>query len=98
MTGPLTDEVLTEFAENVSYADGPEVRAMANELLVLRPRVAELETQLARVRETHQPVDALNIRHHPNGRLTRVCSGCGTDDGNWQIYPCPTIRALEVQS
>lgn len=58
-------------------------------------RAAALEAQLNRVREVHQPIEALNIRHRPNGRLTQVCSGCGTDDGNWQIYPCPTIRALK---
>lgn len=61
----------------------------------LAARVAELEAQIARVREVHQPIEALNIRHRPNGRLTTVCSGCGTDDGNWQVYPCPTIRALK---
>lgn len=60
-----------------------------------RTRIAELEAQLARVREVHQPIEALNVRHDPRGRLTQVCAGCGTDDGNWQVYPCPTIRALE---
>lgn len=58
-------------------------------------RVAELEAQRDRVREVHQPIEALNMRHHPRGQLTRVCSGCGTDDGNWQTWPCPTIRALD---
>lgn len=58
-----------------------------------RARIAELEAQLDRVREVHQPIEALNLRY-PGGRRTEVCSGCGTDDGNWQMYPCPTIRAL----
>lgn len=58
-------------------------------------RVDELEDALARVREIHAPIEALNIRHHPNSRTTYVCSGCGTDDGNWQTWPCPTMRALE---
>jgi hypothetical protein len=31
----------------------------------------------------------------PHERLVKVCSGCGTDDGNWQRWPCPTIRALD---
>ncbi|WP_043737768.1 hypothetical protein [Nocardia asiatica] len=63
-----------------------------------RARITELEAQLDRVREVHLPIEALNMRHHPRGQLTRVCSGCGTDNGNWQMYPCPTIRALrEVQ-
>ncbi|MFC4128893.1 hypothetical protein [Nocardia rhizosphaerae] len=59
----------------------------------LRARVVELEAATDRVREVHQPVEALNVRY-PGGRPTQVCSGCGTDDGNWQTYPCPTIRAL----
>ena len=57
--------------------------------------IAELKAQLNRVREVHQPVEALNFRHNPRGQLAQVCSGCGTDDGNWQLYPCPTIRALK---
>lgn len=44
------------------------------------------------VREIHQPIEALNVRY---GQVQRVCTGCGTDDGNWQVYPCPTIRAVE---
>lgn len=60
----------------------------------LADQVAALEARIDRVRQVHQPIDAVNMRH-PGGRLTRVCSGCGTDDGNWQHYPCPTIRALE---
>lgn len=64
-------------------------------LLTLHQRIADLEARIDRVRQLHQPIDALNMRHHPNGRLTRVCSGCGTDDGNWQLWPCPTIRALD---
>lgn len=44
------------------------------------------------VREIHQPIEALNVRY---GQKQQVCTGCGADDGNWQIYPCPTIRAVE---
>lgn len=43
------------------------------------------------VREIHQPIEALNVRY---GQKQQVCTGCGTDDGNWQLYPCPTIRAV----
>lgn len=50
---------------------------------------------IERVRAIHQPVEAVNY-HGGTPHRTQVCSGCGTDDGNWQIYPCPTIRALEV--
>lgn len=61
-----------------------------------RTRVAELEAQADRVRQVHQPIEAVNMRHNPRGQLAYVCSGCGTDDGNWQVYPCPTIRALDL--
>lgn len=48
---------------------------------------------LDRVRAIHEPIDAVMYngeRSYPR----KVCTGCGTDDGNWQIWPCPTIRAL----
>lgn len=61
-----------------------------------RARVAELEAQIDRVRKVHEPIEAMNYGHR-RPQLTNVCSGCGTDAGNWQMYPCPTIRALEVQ-
>lgn len=41
--------------------------------------------------ELHQPIEALNTRYN---RMQRVCTGCGTDDGNWQTWPCPTVRAI----
>jgi hypothetical protein len=87
---PLTDERLQQLAYDEYVCSNDNERAMAVELLAAR-------AQLARVREVHEPIEAVNMRY-PGGRLTQVCSGCGTDDGNWQIYPCPTIRALrEVQ-
>jgi hypothetical protein len=46
------------------------------------------------VRKIHSPIDAVNTRY-PGGRMTQVCTGCGTDDGNWQTWPCPTIRAVD---
>ena len=41
----------------------------------------------------HKPLHALNVATRP-AHHTNVCIGCGTDDGNWQVWPCPTIRAL----
>jgi hypothetical protein len=58
-------------------------------------RADAAEAAIQRVREIHEPIDAMNY----GGRAphqTRVCAGCGTDNGNWQIYPCPTVRALGV--
>ena len=50
---------------------------------------------LAPLRELHSPIDAVMF----SGRtetLTKVCSACGTDDGNWQRHPCPTVRLLDA--
>jgi len=46
---------------------------------------------IARVRAVHVPIDALNVRANVE---QKVCTGCGTDDGNWQTWPCPTERAI----
>lgn len=42
---------------------------------------------------THQPIDALAYSG-PQQRMVKVCTGCGTDDGNWQRWPCPTVKAI----
>lgn len=48
---------------------------------------------LRAVLELHQPIDALmNPGRHE--RVVKVCTGCGTDDGNWQRHPCATVRAI----
>ena len=52
------------------------------------------EAKLSRVTAVHTPTNAL-MNPGRNERVVEVCTGCGTDDGNWQIYPCPTIRALD---
>lgn len=36
------------------------------------------EAAIARVREIHQPIDALNVAI---GKVQQVCTGCGKDDG-----------------
>ena len=72
-----------------------EARALAEELD--RARLAEslhLEhvAALNRIRQIHQGIDAI---HEPTGKRRQVCTGCGTDNGGWQTWPCPTIRAIE---
>lgn len=63
--------------------------------LALVAEVRELRAKVERVREVHEPIDALlNPGRHE--RVVKVCIGCGTDDGNWQRWPCPTIRALDA--
>jgi len=54
---------------------------------------ARLLGALDKVLAVHEPVDALmNPGRHE--RVVKVCTGCGTDDGNWQRWPCPTVRAV----
>lgn len=46
------------------------------------------------VLDVHEPVKALDFGQRASGRLTHVCAGCGSDDGNWNYWPCPTVRAI----
>lgn len=55
---------------------------------------AAMRAALAAVREIHAPVEALNVAPR-KPVVTKVCAGCGTDDGNWQHWPCPTVRAVD---
>ena len=57
-----------------------------------RTEAAKLRAVIERVGEVHRPIDALNT---DTGHTTKVCSGCGTDNGNWAHWPCRTIRALD---
>lgn len=41
----------------------------------------------------HQPIDALDMGRK-NAHKVQVCTGCGQDDGNWNRWPCATVRAL----
>lgn len=53
--------------------------------------LAALDAGLA----VHQPIDAL-MYSGPQQRMVKVCTGCGTDDGDWQRWPCPTVRAINT--
>jgi hypothetical protein len=95
-SAPLTDDELRAAAVHGLIAhDASSERQNLWGQFAARASVELLaaRAQLDRVRKVHEPIEALNVRY-PGGRLTQVCSGCGTDDGNWQTYPCPTIRAL----
>lgn len=61
--------------------------------VLLNVDVLAMESALWAVLEVHQPIDAIDMARQ-NGK-TFVCTGCGTDDGNWQRWPCPTVRAIE---
>ena len=56
-----------------------------------RTAMPKMRAALEAVLALHEPLDALNVRYN---RIQRVCTGCGQDDGNWVIYPCPTVRAI----
>lgn len=67
----------------------PTITAQRDDALA---EVKKLRATIERVRDVHQPVDAMNTNA---GRIVKVCSGCGTDGGNWAYWPCRTIRAID---
>jgi len=54
---------------------------------------AALVAALTAALDAHEPVNAL-LNPGPHERVVKVCTGCGTDDGNWQRWPCPTVRVI----
>lgn len=56
----------------------------------------EVVAAVERVQALHTPINAADYGVRNRGAITQVCTGCGQDDGNWQYWPCPTIRALET--
>lgn len=54
----------------------------------------QLRAKIEAARKAHRPIEALNTRVN---KFQQVCSGCGTDAGDWETWPCPTIRALGVE-
>lgn len=57
----------------------------------------EVVAAVERVQALHTPINAADYGVRNRGAITQVCTGCGQDDGNWQYWPCPTIRALEIK-
>ena len=87
-------EFSPEIGSTVSIPDAEFIAAARQDIPALLAEVERLSGIVDRVREVHAPIDALNTRYN---QVQKVCTGCGTDDGNWQNWPCPTIRALEDQ-
>lgn len=70
----------------------PEITGPLN-LIGTAANVPMLTKALRAVLALHQPIDALmNPGRHE--RVVKVCTGCGTDGGNYQRHPCPTVRAI----
>lgn len=100
MTAPEPTRPADEHTGTVALdLDAIEAAALADDgwwsvpVLALVAEVRSLRAKVAAVEALHQPIDAMNYQGRTS-RLTRVCTGCGTDDGNWQHWPCPTVRAL----
>lgn len=82
-------------AGNYEYEDGGIIEHQDAEFIAAcREWVPDAIRRIEAVREIHQPIKALNTRYQ-GGKLTQVCTGCGQDNGNWNQWPCPTIRALD---
>ena len=83
----------------ISTPDGIEVNPVAkcyiepdaDFIAHSRADIPALTAAIRAVLELHKPIEALNTHYY---RMQRVCTGCGTDDGNWQTWPCPTVKAI----
>lgn len=85
------------------FTDLADLRDQANaallDLLIESPvaipflldEITKRDAAVDGVLAVHQPFAALDVRVN---RMRQVCTGCGTDGGNWQPYPCPTVRAV----
>lgn len=71
----------------------PGPSSMESAISIAEALVAAVE----RVQALHTPINAADYGVRNRGAITQVCTGCGQDDGNWQYWPCPTIRALEIK-
>lgn len=90
--------------ENLVYAGAVETpiidwgngstKADAEFIADARTRLPQALNALRAVLEVHAPIDALNTQY-TNGRIPHVCTGCGQDDGRWNYWPCPTVRAIQ---
>jgi hypothetical protein len=86
VTSP-SDSGIHNLAEDVLPNDATFIAAAPTEVARL---IGAVEAVLA----AHQPTDAVMYTGRQQ-RMVKVCTGCGTDDGNWQRYPCPTVAAVE---
>lgn len=92
-TARLIDDALAE-VERIKdgIEDAGVIRVLRRHRDEAEAERDELRAEVERVRDVHQPVDAMNT---DTGRIVKVCAGCGTDGGNWTYWPCRTIRALD---
>lgn len=71
-------------------------RGHDSQVALRREALVELEDANQRIDAAlalHAPIDALDMGRK-NAHKVQVCTGCGQDDGNWNRWPCATVRAL----
>ena len=94
MTGP--DPRLGEIEARLGeiQADGAKAALWRTHTVAyLLTELRKRDDALAKVEALHKPIDA--AMYAGNGvHKVKVCTGCGTDDGNWQRWPCPTRAAV----
>ena len=86
-------ELITDYLP--TDADAEFIAHAPEDIAALLAEVERLRARIEKVRELHKPIDALNTSVN---QIQQVCIGCGQDDGNWQRWPCPTIRALDGEA
>ena len=59
-----------------------------------RTRLPQAIAALRAAMEVHGALDAAQYVGRGKSIRRQVCTGCGTDDGNWAIWPCATVRAI----
>ena len=82
-------------ARDDGMADAEFIAHAREDIPALLAELDRLNATIGRVRDIHAPIDALDFGVNPRGNRTKVCIGCGQDNGNWNYWPCDTICALE---
>lgn len=88
--GDVPDRIISDLQDEVSRLKSEHA---AQRTLRRQDEVHHLGT-IEKVREIHAPIDAA-MYSGQQSRVVKVCTGCGTDDGNWTRWPCPTVRAID---
>lgn len=103
MTSELDLEQLEKVARGTQpQMDGPWA-SLANRfhvatfdpptVLALIARLRKAEAKVERVEAIHRPMRVV-LYPGTGERVMEVCAECRTRSGDWQRWPCPTIRAL----
>lgn len=87
---------------DVDEARGALIHAgedLAPAIVIVLNRLAQLETQLAAALALHRDVGpGMGHTSDGYGDFDHTCGSCGTSDEYAVAWPCPTARALGVES